>query len=660
MKRTSSVRSLVCVRPLAPALALLLAAGCASPLRDNPEDELRHSIAQSARRELHASEIYRNQITLTREQRYDQIGINPDRLPELEKMAGPTSYVDFPVPLGQSLLGTERRTVAVSLERVVKRVVDGNLNIQFARLAPAISEAQVVAAQAAFDWVFFTNFQWDSTDQPRTSTAFSSVRFDQRQVTELTTGLRKRLTSGGQFTVQNVFRVTDVETRNAGVLPDPAHDTSIRLLLEQPLLRNFGSDISLAQVRLARNQERDEIQALKATLIQNITDAEEAYWTLVRNYATLKIVKRLYDRGEQVRKEMQVRMDAQLEVEPAEISDANARVASRLSQVIRAQNALAAASDRLKILMNDPELPIGSDLLLLPSDDAIDEAITFNLRDTLETAIANRPEVQRALLSIDNTSIRQIVANNALLPRLDLRLSTQFNSQGGSANQAYSELTSTDFVDYNAALSFELPIGNREANAGVTQRRLEKSQAVIAYRNTIQNIVSEVNNALRNVQTNFELIEQTRTARLAATENVRTIDVKESTIANKSPELLNLKLSRQESLSQAELEEVQALTDYNIAIARLFSSMGTTLRRNKIEFEVPDVEPIKESWALFPIWESSRGPVTPPPPAPRAGAPVTSPPVKPPPPVPETSTVITPEPPPEKKDEPQPQPNGRP
>jgi outer membrane protein len=645
----------------APALALALAAGCASPLRENPEDELRHSIMQSARRELHASEVYRNQVTLSRDQRAERSAVDPERIPELDNMAGPKSYVDFAVPLGQSLLGTERRTVAVSLERVVKRVVDGNLNVQFARLAPAISEAQLVAAQAAFDWVFFTNFQWDSTDQPRTGSAIGGtavgVTADQRQVTEIVSGLRKRLTSGGQFTAQNTFRVTDVETRNLATRPDPAHEANIRLLLEQPLLRNFGSDVALAQVRLAQNQERDEIQALKGTLITNITDAEEAYWVLVRNYATLKIVKRLYDRGESVRADLKARLD--VDVEPAAYADAVARVESRRAQIIRAQNALAAASDQLKLLMNDPELPIGSDLLLLPADDAIDESITFNLRESLETAFTNRPEVQRALLSIDNTSIRQVVANNQLLPRLDLRALTQFNSIGGSANSAYQELPTSDFVDYGIGLSFELPIGNREAQAGVLQRRLERSQAVIAYRNTIQGIVSEVNNALRNVQTNFELIDQTRAARLAATENVRTLDVKLATTQGKTPEFLNVQLNRQEQLSQAEIEELQSLVDYNVAIARLFSSMGTTLERNRIEFQVPDVEPIKESHALFPVWDTGLGPITPPPPPPVpttfAPAPAAGPesaPVKPAPSAPAPAAEIVPEQPPEKKDEP--------
>lgn len=607
MNRTRRAPSSSGVIRIAPALLLLLAAGCATPLRDNPEDELRHSIFQSARRELHAAEVNPNQVRLQREDRTASTGIDPQRLPELEEMAGPKSYANIVAPLGPSLLGTQRRTVSVSLERVIKRVVEGNLNIQFARLAPAISEAQVVAAQAAFDWVFFTNFQWNATDEPRTSTStvagIIGVSSDVRQVTDFSTGLRKRINSGGQVTFTHQFRYTDFETPGLFVTPDPAREANVQFLLEQPLLRNFGSDLALSQIRIAKNQERDEIQGLKGTLIQNVTDTEEAYWNLVRAHANLKILQRLFERGEQVRGQLKVRQE--VDVEPAQYSDAVARVESRRAQILRAQNALAAASDRLKTLMNDPELPIGSDILLLPADDAVDEPIEFNLRESLETAFTNRPEVQRALLSIDNTSIRQLVANNALLPRLDLRVQTQISTLGSSTNSAYVELLDTDFVSYGAGLTFEQPIGNREAQAGVRQRRLERSQAVIAYRNTIQGIVSEVNNALRNLQTNYELIEQTRAARIAATENVRTLDVKQVTTTGMTPEFLNLRLGRQESLAQAEVEELQALTDYNISLARLFAAMGTTLKRNRINFDVPDVEPIKDANALFPLWEPS-------------------------------------------------------
>ncbi|MEO0630113.1 MAG: hypothetical protein AAFY46_05220, partial [Planctomycetota bacterium] len=39
-------------------------------------------------------------------------------------------------------------------------------------------------------------------------------------------------------------------------------------------------------------------------------------------------------------------------------------------------------------------------------------------------------------------------------------------------------------------------------------------------------------------------------------------------------------------LAAAELEEVQSLISYNIAVARLHSVLGTTLTRNNIEFDV--------------------------------------------------------------------------
>src|SRR5262249_1397474 len=161
--------------------------------------------------------------------------------------------------------------------------------------------------------------------------------------------------------------------------------------------------------------------------------------------------------------------------------------------------------------------------------------------------------------SIDNTSIRQVVANNGVLPRLDMRLQTQFTGEGGSNHGTYHDLITGNHTDFGAMLNFEQPIGYREAEATVRQRRAERSQAIIAYRNGVQGIVSEVVIALRNVTTNFELIERTRENRYAAAESLRTLQVQEDLIEKKTVEFLNVKLQRQEQLAQAEQDEVQAL-----------------------------------------------------------------------------------------------------
>ena len=48
--------------------------------------------------------------------------------------------------------------------------------------------------------------------------------------------------------------------------------------------------------------------------------------------------------------------------------------------------------------------------------------------------------------------------------------------------------------------------------------------------------------------------------------------------------LLDLKLSTQQRLANAEIQEVQAEVDYNNTIARFFLTTGTLLKRNGIQF----------------------------------------------------------------------------
>src|SRR5204862_1019026 len=128
------------------------------------------------------------------------------------------------------------------------------------------------------------------------------------------------------------------------------------------------------------------------------------------------------------------------------------------------------------------------------------------------------------------------------LPKLDLRALTRFNGLGNHVGTPYSQIGEAEFVDYQVGVNFEQPVGNRAGEAQHRQRGLERVQATIAYANTMQGIVGDVKTSLRDMQTNYILIAQTKTARLAATEDVRTLLAEEQTIQGFTPEFLNLKL----------------------------------------------------------------------------------------------------------------------
>jgi outer membrane protein len=565
------------------ALLLSLLAGCASP-RTSPfesrlQSDLRRAVVDAARRELREAEQYPEKLTTRRGNGEADLGIPPSQLEDLKRMAGLKSYEGEQVPVQDTLLGTPGRTVRVSLERLIKSAVERNIAVQYARLGPAISSAQVVAAEAAFDWTFFSNLSFQNLNDPGST---------QSQTTQNSFGLRRAMVSGGRLTIQNEFSY--IENKPLGVTSNnPVNmPAAITLQYDQPLLRNFGSEVQLAELRVLRNAERSAVQTLRRDLMRIVTDTEKAYWQLVQAHQDVLILKRLLERGERVRDQLIQR--APMDANQVQIADAISRVENRARDLSTAQTQMELLSDNLKALVNDPEFPIGSSVLLVPADFMVDQPITYNLAEAVRSALRYRPEVQSAILAIDDASIRQTVARNARLPDLSIRLQMRLGGSDDQLNESYGDIIERDFVNYVVGLAFEMPLGNRRAEAEYRRRVLERIQSVLAYRNTVQTAVAEVVSALRQVTLFYKQIDQSHTAVLATAEALRILTVEKEIGPGYTIERLNVEFNQQERLAEAERRQVEVLVRYNSALADLFLAMGTTLERNNIKLVVPTPE----------------------------------------------------------------------
>ncbi len=513
------------------------------------------------------------------------------KIEQLDELGGIGAYGTIDPDLGNDLLDEAQETRPISLDEAVASAVANNLRVAAAELAPAINAEEAIAAEAVFDWVFFADFAWTVTDQPSPVPVVNGVPVgvgaNTSQQVEYNTGLRKRVTSGGEFTVSQGQTYRDNTTPGFSQDPDPSNQATVELGFDQPLLRGFGQDVSLAEVHLSRNLTRDAQLLYEGTLIETVNETELAYWSLLLAYHELQIRQQLLGAGEGVRDQLEPRLefDARL----AEFADAVATTEQRRSQVIAARNRLRQASDRLKALIESPGLSLGGETLLLPSDSVLDQAVTINVLDALETALRQRPEIERAMIAVDSADIRVDVADDARLPRLDLQLRTVYRGLDESTGEAYEQVFDSNFVDYIVGLQFERALGNREAEAGYRARRLERLRAMAEYREAVQGVVLDVKTALRDVQTAYALIEQNRIARLAATESLRALQAREE-IDGLTPTFLDLKLRRQEAVATTEFSEVGALVEYASALSRLRAAIGTTLDERGIRVVPPTGE----------------------------------------------------------------------
>lgn len=512
-----------------------------------------------------------------------------DRREELEQLAGPLSYGSAQEPLGMDLAGREQQQVSLNLQQAVATAVKNNLDLQLAEFQPQIAEAQLVQAEAVFDAVFFANANLLWLDEPQPTPTLNGIplgsNVNVRDSRTFETGVRKRLATGGVATISTALDRTRVKTPGFSFSPDPAYLATVALGIDQPLLRNFGSDVNTAGIRFAQNADRRAVQNLKANLLRVVAETESAYWDLVTARRQLAIQQRLLERGIEVRDLLEKRQIR--DANQAQIADAISTVEQRRAQVIRAQRRVRAASDRLKTLMNDTQVTVGSETLLQPVDWFVESPLEFNLAESISTSLQNRPEIFTALIDVDDASIGVTLADNQRLPRLDLTARIEYFGLNDDFEGAYGDVTEDRFIDYLLGAVFEQPFGNRAAEAGFREARLQQSAAVISYRRTVQQVVLDVKSALRDVVTNYELIQATRAFRLAQTENLRVLRIEIENQLGYTPDSLNLLFQRQSTLAAAEAEEVQALANFNIALASLHRAMGTGLAINNIDFQVP-------------------------------------------------------------------------
>jgi len=587
MPAQSSVLRIVFVSAAVGAVIALGA--CQRPIQPETPEALHRGMVESVRRELDALPAEGGRRVVERTPSTVEQTLAP-RLDELRRMAGPDSYADAVPPAARDLTGGTLAEVSMSLRDAIVTAVEHNLPVQIARLQPAITEADVIAAEAAFDVVFFANVDHTRLDEPSATPVLNGIPLgagvNVQELTVLETGIRQPFNTGGALSVSTSLDRLRSKTPGLELSPDPAYTARIAVGLDQPLLRGFGSDVNESEIRFARNRDRRAIEELRASLLDVAERTESTYWNLVLARWRVLIAERSLNRGIEVR-DLLVRRQARGDVVAAELADANSIVERRRADLIRAQRQAVASSDQLKLLLNDPRVTVGSEVAIAPSDFMVESPIDYNLREAMITALERRPELATAVLAVDDAGIGLVLADNARLPLLNLAARMEYLGLNDEVDNAYGDAFESSFIDYVIGLAFEQPIGNRAAEAGFRRARLEQSAAVIAYRSAAQQVVFDVKEALRDVVMNYDLIEAARSFRVAQTENLRAFDARDEQ-EGLSVTRLNIKFQRQDGLALAELEEIAALVNYNISLARLYRAMGVGLEVNGIDFAVDD------------------------------------------------------------------------
>ncbi len=476
----------------------------------------------------------------------------------------------------------------LTLQEIIQRAVVNSLDVRVAGYQPAIDQNRVVEAQAQFDPVLFAGPQIQRIDRMTAGTLLNpfnptagDISYDNENILSFQGGVRQNLSTGGKAELRYQTSRVDIEPLRNAI--NPYYENSIILEVTQPLLRNFGTEVNRARITVARNNQRISLLDFRKALEENVADLEKTYWQLVLAERDVQIQERLLGRTMDTA-DILARRNLQ-DTTRVQTSQANAAVESRRATLVRAKAQVRDLSDRIKRLMNDPDMPVASAVLILPANQPIEQPIHFDLADQVNTALANRFDLAQQQLRINSAAVVARVAKNNLMPQLNLVGSIGPGGVGDDWGPAQDRVNEFGHIDYKLGLQFEIPLGNREARAIHSRAMLQRQQAIDQYRALVEQITLDVKTAQREVQTTWDEMVSTRQARFAAADALYAIELRERNNEPLTPTFVQLKLDTQGKLADAERAEAQALSNYNNSIASLERAKGTILRYDNVLME---------------------------------------------------------------------------
>jgi outer membrane protein TolC len=448
----------------------------------------------------------------------------------------------------------------------------------------------VTEAAAFFDPVFFTTLQFQKKDDETAGEVFTApvgsstqnitTFYDRQDVYTGQSGFKGNLVSGGQ--IQADYNTTYNLLIPKRYVENPFYQNELQLQLTQPLLRNFGSDVNQAKIFISRDTARVSLMEFRKALEENVAKVEEAYWQLVEAQGNVEVEEKLLKENESSYELQYSRLQQKL-ITSLEVSQVQTSLEARRATLIRAKADARNLSDELKQLMNDPNLPVSSSVVIIPADEPVVTPMRFDIEDQISSAMENRYELGEELLKIDSASVTYNLARNNTLPKLDFVGSVTPNVTAGDYAAAASNQTKLGHYEYSLGVNFEFPIGNREALAILRRTALQRQQEIETYSSLIAQVALDVRTSAREVETDYLLILSNQQSRLAAQRALAdVVERQEKGTESLTPEFVELRLDLADRLAEQQEAENQAVANYNIALERLERSKGTLLKYNNI------------------------------------------------------------------------------
>lgn len=471
-------------------------------------------------------------------------------------------------------------TRPINVESLIFEAIEHSPQVTAFRIDPIIRETQILEEVAEFDWQTFLETKFDDSNDPignSLTTGDNSDRFTDKHFTSRF-GVEKRLEQGGSLDVTQNFGLQD--NNSTFFTPRDQGTSRLELNFTQPLLRGAGQTYNESRTVLAMLDHQISEDDLQDSLQDHLVEVYTTYWNLYRARAVRLQKERLLRRAIDVEQKLAARQG--IDAVRRQVLRARAAVASRRSEIARADMEVRNSESRLRLLVNSPGLKQSTVVELLPIEAPMSEYMSVSMRGSVETALQNRPDIRRAIKQMKETAVRLEVSKNELLPKLDFVLGTYVAGLRGKSqiDTAWTNQFRDGRPGYSVGLMLQYPLGNRAAKARYARREWEVARTLKEFEASVESSMSEVELAVREFETSYqEMLSRFQSMIAADTEANYLLERWRLLPGNDQTTsfLLEDLLDAQERVAMEEQDFVEAQVAYVLSVVRLKRASGILL-----------------------------------------------------------------------------------
>lgn len=515
-------------------------------------------------------------------------------------------------------LGLEHSRVLNDLGGTILRspeTVQTNLNPYVTQTDPRFG---IEAALSAFDAQYNFSANFEKNDRIYNNLFLSggqAGRFFQQDLNVYRNEIVKQSATGGQYAVRH-FLEYDANTAPSN-LYGSAYTTWFEGEARQSLLQGAGTQfnriagpgatpgnyrgVMIARVNADMSQADFEI-----ALRDYLSNIENAYWDLYNAYRELDGRVHLRDMALEIYEAFEVqakagkgegfeefRLDQLREQYYRFENDVQTALTGRVIDGTHTNNGSTGGSfrnttgvylaeRRLRLLLG---IPASDERLIRPADDPClaETALDWDLVRT--EALQRRPELLKQRLKIKRSELELIASRNFLLPKLDAVGRYRFRgfghgmfdgNPGDPYSSAFGNLGTGDFQEWQLGLEMSVPIGFRQAYAGVSNAEFVLARDRTLLREQERQIVHNASNALAELSRAYHASRTTYDRRAAAEKYLDGLAATRE-LNRDSRLFLEQLLEAQRRFAEADSQHNAAVVEYQLAIKNVNIEKGSLL-----------------------------------------------------------------------------------